>query len=145
VVWVVIGLSGILAPVASAHPGSGIVVDEQGRVFFVDTGNPDARTPGHILRIDAPGQLTSVHASGAHWLALDAAGSFAQADLRTWFDRRLTPNFERVPRTDANPTLLQTDGAPFIVHRDGNLYYVNPTSRSCGCRRTAPRRWSPPT
>ena len=114
-----------LAADASAHPGSGIVVDDKGQVFFTDTGNPDARFSGHIWRIDAQGRLTSAHTTGAHWLALDVTDRFAGADLKAWFGQRLTPNFERIPRSDANPTLLQADGVPFVVDRDGNLYYAN--------------------
>jgi sugar lactone lactonase YvrE len=115
----------LVVPRASAHPGSGIVVDDKGQVFFTDTGNPDASFSGHVWKIDAQGRLTSVHTTGAHWLALDATGGFARADLKGWFDQRLTPNFQRIPRSDANPTLLQTDGVPFVVHRDGHLYYAN--------------------
>src|SRR5881275_2120328 len=114
----VMALCGVAVGPASAHPGSGIVVDEKGQVFFTDTGNPDARFSGHVWKIDAQGRLFSAHATGAHWLALDASGRFARADLKAWFDQRLAPNFERIPRTDANPTLLQTDGVPFVVHRD---------------------------
>src|SRR5438045_8895160 len=86
------------APGASAHPGSGIVVDEKGQVFFTDTGNPDAKFSGHVWKIDAQGRLSSAHATGAHWLALDATGRFARSDLKAWVDQRLTPNFERMPR-----------------------------------------------
>lgn len=121
----VLALSAWSAPRASAHPGSGIVVDDKGRVFFTDTGNPDGRFSGHIWMIDAQGRLASAHRTGAHWLALDATDRFARADLKAWFDQRLTPNFERIPRSEANPTLLQTDGVPFVVRRDGNLYYAN--------------------
>src|SRR5262249_19844300 len=78
-----------------------------------------------IWKIDVQGRLTSAHTTGAHWLALDAADSFARADLKGWFGQRLTPNFERIPPSDAHPTLLQTDGVPFVVHRDGHLYYAH--------------------
>jgi hypothetical protein len=122
---IVVSVCPLLATNASAHPGSGIVVDDKGRVFFTDTGNPDASFSGHIWTIDAQGRLASAHKSGAHWLALDGTDRFARADLKAWFGQRLTPNFERVPGSDANPTLLQTDGVPFVVHHDGYLYYAN--------------------
>jgi hypothetical protein len=115
----------LMATNASAHPGSGIVVDDKGRVFFTDTGNPDGTFSGHIWMIDTQGRLNSVHKTGAHWLALDGTDRFAQAHLKAWFGQRLTPNFERIPRSDANPTLLQTDGVPFVVHHDSYLYYAN--------------------
>ena len=107
-----------------AHPGSGIVVDQKGQVFFVETGDPDVRFSGCIWEIDRQGKLTCFHPSGAHYLALDANGSFARADLKKWFDQRLTPNFERIPLSDPKPALIQTDGVPFVVGRDGYLYYA---------------------
>src|SRR5437764_14297853 len=90
----------VVAPGASGHPGSGIVVDEKGQVFFTDTGNPGASFSGHVWKIDTQGRLSSAYASGAHWLALDASDRFERADLKAWFDQRLTPNFERIPRSD---------------------------------------------
>jgi len=115
----------MFSPPVLAHPGSGIVVDDKGQVFFTETGNPDGSFSGHVWKIDGRGRLTSIYSTGAHWLALDAGDSFARADVKRWFDQRLTPNFNRVPRSDANPTLLQTDGVPFVVNRDGNLYYAD--------------------
>jgi hypothetical protein len=106
-----------------AHPGSGIVIDEKGQVFFTDTGNP-GKFSGFIWKIDARGRLAPFHKTGGHWLAMDADGRFARADFRKWFDQRITPNFERVLLSDPKPTLIQTDGCPFLVDRDGNLYYA---------------------
>jgi hypothetical protein len=80
----VLALSAWSAPRASAHPGSGIVVDDKGRVFFTDTGNPDASFSGHIWTIDARGRLTSAHKTGAHWLALDEKGHYSEQDLKKW-------------------------------------------------------------
>jgi hypothetical protein len=57
-----------------AHPGSGIVVDEQGQVFFADLSRG-------LLKIDAAGKATSIHKDGGHWLALDPQGSFARMDF----------------------------------------------------------------
>jgi hypothetical protein len=108
-----------------AHPGSGIVVDSQGRVFFVQTGNPDARFPGFIWEVDAQGTLTPVHRTGGHWLTLDANGSFANADLATWFRQRRTPWLQRVMPSDSGPALVQADGCPIVINRDGNLYYAS--------------------
>lgn len=61
---------GLLPGMARAHPGSGIVVDEQGQVYFQDTV---ART---IWKIDAQGRLTKYHETlGGHWMALDQEGT----------------------------------------------------------------------
>lgn len=52
----------LLPNAAFAHPASGIVVDVEGRVYFVYRG---------VMRIDPSGKLTSIHEDkGGHWLAL---------------------------------------------------------------------------
>ena len=66
---------------SSAHPGSGIVVDSQGRVYFNEAGDPAERLPGSIWQIDAQGKLTRVKEGGAHSLTLDTKRSFAQSRL----------------------------------------------------------------
>jgi sugar lactone lactonase YvrE len=94
-----------------AHPGSGIVVDAQGNVFFQDSA---ART---IWKIDAQGKVTAHYDKlGGHWMALDAQGKLARADLKLveWLA----------------PALIVADGgAPITVHGDGNLYYGLDVSR----------------
>jgi sugar lactone lactonase YvrE len=97
---------------AVAHPGSGIVVDVQGNVYFQDSA---ART---IWKIDSQGKLTS-HSNklGGHWMALDAKGAFARANLQLveWLA----------------PALVIADGgAPIAVNQDGNLYYGLDVSRT---------------
>ena len=59
-------------PVA-AHPGSGIVVDAQGQVFFVDTGQG-------VWKIDAQGRLSLYHTLAYHWMALDEKPPLAYDD-----------------------------------------------------------------
>jgi sugar lactone lactonase YvrE len=128
----VIALCTIVATRASAHPGSGIAVDSQGRVYFVETGNPDARFPGFIWEVDARGKLTPVHKTGGHWLTLDANGSFARSDLGAWFQQRHTPWLQRAEAHDSGPALVQADGCPIVVNRDGNLYYASGESPEQG-------------
>src|SRR5262245_10917847 len=73
-----------LPAAASAHPGSGIVVDGQGQVFFQDIVG---RTS---WKIEEQGKLTKFSDKvGGHWMALDAEGSFARADLK--LVERVTP------------------------------------------------------
>jgi hypothetical protein len=99
----------------AAHPGSGIVVDEQGNVYFADLSRG-------LLKIDGKGKATKVTAEGGHWLALDQAGAFARVDFEKsshwprWFKRR-TP-------AGARPALISDGGAPLVVAGDGNLYYA---------------------
>ena len=82
---------------ASAHPGSGIVVDKQGNVFFSDLDRG-------VLKIDSRGKVTVVFSEGGHWLALDAVGSFSKVDFEKsphwprWFKRR-TPAGPPTPQS----------------------------------------------
>jgi hypothetical protein len=103
-------LCGLFATRAAAHPASGIVVNEKGEVFFIHTG-------AGVCRIDAEGKLTYVHkvTGGGHFLALDAEGRFAT---------QLPRLFVRVTPEGVKPAVLYASGgAPFVVNRDGNLYY----------------------
>jgi sugar lactone lactonase YvrE len=95
---------------ASAHPGSGIVVDAQGQVFFQDSA---ART---IWKIDAQGKVTAHHDKmGGHWMTLDTKGKFARSNLKL---------VERITPDGFTPAIIVADGgAPITVNTDGNLYY----------------------
>src|SRR5947209_8834121 len=101
---------------ASAHPSSGIVVDQQGDVFFSDLDRG-------VLKIDAQGKVTIIFSKeGGHWLALDSNGSFSNVDFEKsphwprWFKRR-TP-------AGVRPVLISDGGSPLVVAPDGSLYYV---------------------
>jgi len=103
-------LCGWLAGRAIAHPASGIVVNAEGEVFFIHTGRG-------VAKIDAKGKLTYVHKveGGGHFLALDPKGKF---------EKQFPRLFEKVKLDGAKPALLYASGgAPFVVNRDGNLYY----------------------
>lgn len=112
----------------SAHPGSGIAVDEQGRVFFaagsvivmVET-NRQARTIVHDSRQERFYQLHHIHRSpkGAAWLTASDRGDVL------W---QFTPNGEltRFFPLDGNPSPAEigSGGDPFAVDADGNIYVV---------------------
>jgi DNA-binding beta-propeller fold protein YncE len=100
---------------ASAHPGSGIVVDSQGQVYFTHSGRG-------VAKIDAQGRLNYVHDSkGGHWMCLDAEGSFARTQPK--FFTRITPE-------GVKPALIFADGgSPVAVARDGHLYYASNDDR----------------
>jgi len=112
----VVALLAPLAGRASAHPSSGIVVDEKGNVFVADINTG-------LWKIDTEGKLTRVDQEAGHWLALDVEGSFARVDFTKsdhwprWFKRR-TPD-------GSKPALLTDGGSPLVVHPDGKLYYVS--------------------
>ncbi|MDB6055928.1 MAG: hypothetical protein JWN25_3451 [Verrucomicrobiales bacterium] len=108
--------SGLTTVKVLAHPSTGIVVDEQGDVFFSDLDRG-------VLKIDPRGKVTTVFPKeGGHWLALDASGSFSKVDFEKsphwprWFKRR-TPE-------GARPALISDGGSPLVVAADGSLYYV---------------------
>lgn len=107
-ILLLVSLCGFLASAAFAHPGSGIVVDAQGHIYFIYTNRG-------VMRIEPSGTLTNVHAEdkGGHWLALDARGSFSQ----------VTPKeFQRITPDGAIPALIFADGgAPLVVGADGAL------------------------
>lgn len=99
----------LFVTIAVAHPASGIVVNAKGEVFFVHTGRG-------VCKIDAEGKQTYIHTeSGGHFLAFDKDGKFSS---------QLPRLFERLTPAGATPALLYASGgAPFVVSRDGDLYY----------------------
>src|SRR5262249_34678617 len=120
-------LAALFATSAAAHPGSGIVVDDKGQVYFQG---------GRVIwKIDAQGKLTKYHDKlGGHWMALDAEGSFSRADLKL---------VERIAPSGVKPALLVADGgAPVAVGGDGNLYsalrLLEGGGVECGITRISP-------
>jgi hypothetical protein len=118
---VFIGLSAALAGsiAANAHPGSGIVVDAQGQVYFVDTDQG-------VWKLDTKHRLTLVHTLPYHWMALDEKGHFAESGTLGEFDRG---SFERVTPGGTIPALIISSDYPIAIGADGGLYYV-PYNRS---------------
>ena len=117
----------LLPASARAHPGSGIVVTPKGEVFFVDNSPPPPEGTGRgiVWRLAPDGKLTSSgDLGGGHWMSFDAAGAFQHADLAKWFRPHVMPNFQRVTPSDFS-SLITTDACPFVINRDGNLYFAN--------------------
>src|SRR5215472_12485040 len=78
----------------SAHPGSGIVVDAQGNVFFTYIGHG-------VAKIDPQGKLNYVgHTRGGHWLCLDTDGRFSHTQPK---------HFERITPDGTTPALIYAD------------------------------------
>jgi hypothetical protein len=94
---------------ALAHPGSGIVVDSEGQVFFADTG-------AGVWKIDLHGELARVPGPALHWMTIDHAGKFNQKLLSS------------VPRggvsvAGTNPTLILSGDFPVTIGSDGAFYF----------------------
>lgn len=99
---------------ASAHPGSGIVADRLGQIYFVDMVSG-------VWKLDARGALTHIPGPAFHWMTLDATGRFAAARLPSG-------SSGDVERIGVNPTLLLASDYPIAISRDGNLYYPSHSS-----------------
>jgi hypothetical protein len=98
--------------IAFAHPGSGIVVDKYGQIYFTDTGKG-------VWKIDLKGKLSFLPASRFHWMAIDPDGYFAESP------KDFAGYFERVTSQSSKPTLIMCSDFPLVVGRDGNIYYVH--------------------
>jgi hypothetical protein len=107
-------LAALLPAPALAHPGSGIVVDRVGQVYFVDTGSG-------LWKIDTKGALVKIDAPRFHWLTLDADDRFKNAQLPSGASGEVT-------RVGSAPTLILASDFPLAVGRDGNLYYPRRSS-----------------
>ena len=95
----------------SAHPGSGIVLDKEGNIYFTDTGKG-------IWKIDKQGKLTFLPSSRFHWLTIDAIGSFAGSQ------KNFGEYFEKVTPGSNKPVLIMCSDFPLVVNKDGNIYYA---------------------
>jgi sugar lactone lactonase YvrE len=94
---------------ALAHPGSGIVVDRSGQVYFVDMVSG-------IWKLDLHGALTHLPGPAFHFMTLDADGRLAAAELPSG------PNWE-LARIGSDPTLLLASDFPLALGPDGRLYF----------------------
>lgn len=94
-----------------AHPGSGIVVDRQGNVYFIDTG-------AGVWKIDRAGKLTQLSRTAYHWMAIDINDRLAHVTLPYYSSEDAT-----IARVGSNPTLLISSDYPITVGPDGSLYY----------------------
>jgi len=110
---------------ASAHPGSGIVVDKFGNVFFTDTGKG-------VWKIDTQGNVTYILASKFHWMAIDSIGQFAESP------KNFGQFFERVTAQDSKPALIMCSDFPLVVNKDGNIYYADTRHNSARIVRRSP-------
>ncbi len=99
----------LAASAASAHPGSGIVVDRQGQVYFVDTGLG-------VWKVDLQGHLVRHQGPAYHWMTIDHQGRFAE--------RRMPRDVGgELPVVGKDPTLILSSDFPVAIGSDGAFYY----------------------
>jgi streptogramin lyase len=121
---VALGMACLIPTPAAAHPGTGIVVDRLGQVYFVDMVSG-------IWKLNAEGGLTHLPGQAFHWMALDAAGRFAGGQLPSGTGGDFT-------RIGSNPTLLLASDFPIAIARDGNLYFPSKGGRAIELKRFTP-------
>jgi len=105
----------LLAASALGHPGSGILVDRSGQIYFIDTGSG-------LWKIDTRGVPTHLSPLRHHWLAMDPNDRFTQSRLPTDPGRDWV-----ITAAGSNPTILISTDFPLVIGQDRNLYY--PTVR----------------
>ncbi|MBS4027403.1 MAG: hypothetical protein KGZ58_02100 [Ignavibacteriales bacterium] len=115
----------LVGTIASAHPGSGIVVDKYGQIYFTDTGKG-------VWKIDASGKLTYLPASKFHWMTIDAIGYFAESP------KNFGEYFERVTPQSTKPALIMCSDFPLVLGKDGNIYYADTRHSSTKIIRRTP-------
>lgn len=110
----------LLAPCALAHPGSGILVDRLGQIYFIDTGSG-------LWKIDSRGAVSHLSPLRNHWLAMDPNDRFTRSRVPT------DPGHDWViTSAGSNPTMLISTDFPLVIGQDGNLYY--PSAREANVR-----------
>ncbi|MEP6703818.1 MAG: SMP-30/gluconolactonase/LRE family protein [Acidobacteriota bacterium] len=124
--YIQIILASLLALPAIAHPGSGILVDRLGQVYFIDTGSG-------LWKIDTQGAVSHLFPLRNHWLAIDPSDRFTQSHLPT------DPGHDWViTAAGSNPTILISTDFPLVIGEDGNLYYPVAHEKNVRLMRTTP-------
>lgn len=102
----------LTAAAALAHPGSGIALDRQGNVFFIDTGHG-------VWRLDPEGRLSDWGRPAFHWMTLDLDDRFGATRLPYSADAEMRA-------TGKSPRVLVSSDYPVLIAADGALYYPEP-------------------
>ena len=108
------------------HPGSGILVDRLGQIFFIDTGSG-------LWKIDTRGALSHLSPLRNHWLAMDPSDRFVQSRLPTDPGRDWV-----ITAAGSNPTILISTDFPILIGEDGNLYHPSARETNVRIMRTSP-------
>ena len=101
----------LLAGSAPGHPGSGILVDRLGQIYFIDTGSG-------LWKINTKGVPSNLSPLRNHWLAMDPNDRFTQSRLPTDPGRDWV-----ITAAGSSPTILISTDFPLVIGGDGDLYY----------------------
>lgn len=124
--WQIVLSIAVLAASALGHPGSGILVDRLGQIYFIDTGSG-------LWKIDARGAVSHLSPLRNHWIAMDPSDRFTPARLPTDAGRDWV-----ITSVSSNPTMLISTDFPLVVGADGNLYYPSAREKNARILRTNP-------
>ncbi|MGH9949321.1 MAG: hypothetical protein ACRD6X_19280 [Pyrinomonadaceae bacterium] len=116
----------LLAVTILAHPGSGILTNARGQVYFLDTGSG-------LWKIDTKSALSHISPLRNHWIAMDPSDRFTQARVPTDPGRDWV-----ITAAGANPTLLISTDFPLVIGQDGSLYYPSVGETNVRILRTTP-------
>lgn len=116
----------LLAASALAHPGSGILVDRLGQIYFIDTGSG-------LWKVDTKGALSHLSPLRNHWLALDPTDRFTRSRLPTDAGR----DWE-ITAAGSNPTILISTDFPIVIGQNGDLYHPSARETNVRIMRTSP-------
>jgi hypothetical protein len=95
--------------IAFSHPGTGIIIDKSGNIYFIHTGVG-------IAKYSENGGLTYIYKSvDGHWMCLDEDGFFSKVQ---------PVHFQRITGYGVKPTIIYAGGgSPIVIGNDGNLFY----------------------
>jgi hypothetical protein len=102
----------LAASSAFAHPGSGIVVDREGQVYFTDTGVG-------VWKIGLRGRMTRHQGPAYHFMTIDPRRRLSQRHMPRGSGGEL-------PVVGPDPTLIFSSDFPVTVGSDGAFYYPQP-------------------
>jgi len=94
-----------------AHPGSGIFVDRQGTIYFVDTG-------AGIWKLERSGTLTKLTAPAYHWMAFDVYNKRANTS-----SSRFALGNGTIIRDSGEPRIFVSSDFPITIGSNGDFYY----------------------
>jgi hypothetical protein len=98
----------------SAHPGSAIVIDAKGQVYFVDTGHG-------VWMVNTAGKLVDLGGPAFHWMTLDSDSRFTRL-------RAQGGSFEFVAKPISGGTLILSSDFPIALGNE--LLYFAPDQKT---------------